>query len=122
MVSVLIVDDDEHLCRAIADGLAEAGYDTREAHNGDELIRLYREAPSDIVITDLFMPDCDGFEVIVHLRREAPSVPIIVMSGADDNTVDYLKVASRFGVDYTIRKPFKISELLDAVTACAAVR
>ena len=35
MVSVLVVDDDKHLCHAIADGLAEAGYDTREAHDGN---------------------------------------------------------------------------------------
>ena len=67
MVSAMIIDDDEHLCHAIADGLAEAGYDTREANSGQELLDLLREAPSDIVFTDLFMLDLDGFEVNMHL-------------------------------------------------------
>ncbi len=122
MISVLVVDDDEHLCQAIADGLAQAGYATREASNGKELLDLFREAPSDIVITDLFMPDFDGFEVIMHLRREVPNVPIIAMSGADDSKVNYLKAAAQFGAVYTVKKPFRFEELLEKVAACIPVK
>ena len=120
MVSVLVVDDDKHLCHAIADGLAEAGYDTREAHDGNQPVKMFGEQPSDIVVTDLFMPDCDGFEVIMHLRREAPNVRIIAMSGADDTTAGFLRAASQFGAEYILRKPFRIKALPDTVAACAA--
>ena len=122
MVSVLIVDDDEHLCHAIADGLADAGYDAREAYNGNQLIEAFTETPTDIVVTDLFMPDCDGFEVMRHLRREAPDVRVIAISGADDSKVDYLRAAAEFGAEFIIRKPFRFKELLDAVAACSPGR
>ena len=107
------------LCHAIADGLAEAGYDTREAHDGNQLVEIFGEQPSDIVVTDLFMPDCDGFDVILNLRREAPNVRIIAMSGADDT---FLKAASQFGAEYTLWKPFPIKALLDTVAACAVAQ
>jgi DNA-binding response OmpR family regulator len=122
MVSVLIVDDDERLCHAIADGLVKADYDTREANSGKELLDLLREAPSDIVITDLYMPDFDGFEVIMHLRREIPSVHIIAMSGADHSKADYLKVAAQFGAAYTVKKPYRFKELLELVAACVTIK
>ncbi len=122
MVSVLIVDDDEHLCHAIADGLAKAGYDTREANSGKEFLDLLREAPPDIVITNLFMPDFDGFGVIMHLRREIPDVRIIAMSGADDSKADYLKAATQFGAAYTVKKPFRFKYLLETVAACIPIK
>lgn len=110
------------LCHAIADGLAEAGYDTREAHDGNQLVEIFGEQPSDIVVTDLFVPDCDGFHVILNLRREAPNVRIIVMSGADDTTAGFIRAASQFGAEYTLKKPFRIKALLDTVAACTVAQ
>lgn len=119
MISVLIVDDDVNLCQVIADELTRAGYATREVHDGRDVVKLFEEQPSDVVITDLFMPNVDGLEVIRHLHRVAPGVCIIAMTGVGDPGADYLKAARAFGASHVLRKPFRIAELLDAVTACS---
>ncbi len=120
MVSVLVVEDNEVLCHTISDALSDAGYEVREARNGDQAIRLTEEEAPHIVVTDLFMPDRDGLELITHLRRVAPSVCIIAMSGQFSFTaVDYLGMARSLGAMRTLRKPFRIAELLNAIAACS---
>jgi CheY-like chemotaxis protein len=76
--------------------LEEAGYDVQEAANGAEGIRAFRKAPADLVITDIFMPGCDGVEVIQALRRVDPEVKILAVTGRSD-TSDFLKVARMLG-------------------------
>ena len=119
MVSVLIVDDDETLCRVIAGELTRAGYATREIHDSRDVVKLFEDQPSDIVITDIFMPNVDGLEVIRHIRRVAPGAAIVAMTGVDDVGADYLKAARAFGAHHVLRKPFRIAELLDAIAACS---
>ena len=120
MVSALIVEDDVALCQAVSDALANAGHEVREARDGDEAMGLIEERIDDVVITDLFMPGRDGFELIKHLHVVAPGVRIIAISGhgalAEAN---YLGMAKSFGATCTLRKPFRIAELLNAVSARA---
>lgn len=121
MASILIIEDDESIRPLISAVLAKSGHSVREAVNGLEGVRLYREAPADLVITDIVMPDQEGLATIIELRRINPSVRIIAMSGgfAFDPKL-YLHMASRFGADRVLSKPFQFGELVETVNAVLA--
>jgi CheY-like chemotaxis protein len=105
---VLVVDDNGDMLESTKILLERAGYDVEVASNGERAVILQRARPADVLITDLFMPDKDGVELISHFRREFPAVPIIAMSGGGVRTKrDYLADASLLGVDATLRKPFE---------------
>lgn len=110
---VLVVDDDADLRLTLKLALELAGYEVVEAANGRQAIERQRAAPADIVITDIFMPDSDGFEAIDGLRRQFPATKVIVMSGGAQLTKrDYLPDAELMGADATLQKPFDIERLL----------
>ena len=114
MAHILLIEDTEAvrgLFRAI---LEQAGYLVREASTGSEGIRLFRERPSDVVITDMYMPDGDGFEVMRTLRREVPPPKIIVISGRLSKG-EFLSAAKLLGADLVLPKPVTRDELLTAV-------
>lgn len=112
--SILIIDDDllmRSLCKEI---LEQAGYHVIVACNGHEGLQLFRQTSIDLVITDVFMPERDGLEVIMTLHREKPTIPIIAFTG---NAVgrDFLTAAKYLGAQYTIAKPFAATDLTEAV-------
>lgn len=114
---VLVVDDNADM-RLMARLLLEAeGYVVEVAKNGGEALRIQREHPSQILVTDLFMPDVDGLETVQRFRADYPGMPIIVISGGSSKLpakADHLAVARELGV-HTLRKPFSAQELLDAL-------
>jgi DNA-binding response OmpR family regulator len=96
--------------------LENSGYQVREAANGKIALDIFTQSPSDLIITDLIMPDKEGIELIMQVRRSHPEVKIIAMSGGGRiNPLDYLNLAQKFGADYSIAKPFSNRELLDKV-------
>jgi CheY-like chemotaxis protein len=110
---VLIVDDDADMRLTLKLALELEGYGVTEAANGREAVEQQRIAPADVVLTDIFMPESDGFEAIDALRRDFPAVKVIVMSGgAQLAKRDYLPDAELMGADATLQKPFDIAELL----------
>jgi CheY-like chemotaxis protein len=110
---VLIVDDDADMRLTLKLALELEGYAVVEAANGREAVEQQRNAPSDVVLTDIFMPESDGFEAIDALRRDFPAVKVIVMSGgAQLAKRDYLPDAELMGADATLQKPFDIDQLL----------
>ena len=114
MKRILVIDDDEDIRDILAEMLTHAGYDVVEASSGGEGIRLYRQALFDLVITDLVMPDKDGLEVLMELRKDFPEVKIITLSG---NTYgrSSLETSKALGAARTLRKPFSEDQLLQAV-------
>lgn len=114
MASILVIEDDLQMRGLLKDILVQAGYEVQLASNGDEGLQLLRQVPVDLVITDLFMPDRDGLEVIMTLRRDSPPIPIIVCTG-NAESVHYLNAAKYLGAQRTLAKPFLITELLQAV-------
>jgi len=123
MASILIIDDEEDIRQILAALLKRAGHTVREAANGMEGLKLYREHPADLVITDLVMPEKEGLSTIMELRGQHPAVRIIAMSGglAHDPKL-YLNMAQKLGADHVLRKPFQIEDLQEAVTATLALR
>ena len=115
-VRLLVVDDDEAICRQLAAGLATAGFQVVTAHDAAGAIAQAKETPPDVAIVDLGMPDVGGFDVIKHLKQmHGPAVHVIVLTGQDDerSRTD----AFDAGTDDYILKPIGVSEIRRRVTA-----
>jgi two-component system, chemotaxis family, chemotaxis protein CheY len=119
MPSILVVDDEDQLRQLIRETLEQAGYCVREARDGQEALRQYRMTRDDLVIMDILMPDQDGLEATTTLRREFPSVKVIVITGGSDmiGILNFLDVAKMLGACRTLQKPFDMKTLLDTVQA-----
>jgi CheY-like chemotaxis protein len=110
---ILVVDDDADMRLTLKLALEIAGYSVGVAANGREALEVQRREPADVLITDIFMPDTDGFEAIDAFRRQFPQTKIVVVSGgAQFSKRDYLPDAELMGVDATLPKPFDVDTLL----------
>jgi DNA-binding response OmpR family regulator len=118
MARILVIDDDTAVCRVVRELLADDGHEAEEARDGAEGLRRCAADPPDLVITDLVMPNKEGIETIIELRRRFPGVRIIAMSGAGGQSpTTYLAAASALGADAILRKPFRASDLRERVWA-----
>ncbi len=116
MPLILIIDDDERFRAMLEQTLARAGYRTASAGDGRQGLRLHREAPADLILTDLIMPEQEGLETIIELRRSFPGSKVIAMSGGGRHHADdFLPIAQKLGAARTLAKPFTRDELLLAV-------
>jgi CheY-like chemotaxis protein len=94
MASILLVEDDDQLRTMLKSILTNSGYEVWDAPNGSRACHLYDQQSFDLVITDLVMPEKDGLEVIIELRRTNQDVRIIAMSGTGPGSGElYLRVA-----------------------------
>jgi DNA-binding response OmpR family regulator len=115
---ILIIDDDATWRGILARALREAGYKVFEAEDGRVGLELWQEYQPMLVITDVFMPEQDGLEILRVLRDDAHKPKILAMSGSlTEGLVDFLSVASKLGADKVLRKPFAAGALLSAVRA-----
>ena len=112
---VLVIEDNGDLRDLVRLALESAGHQVLTAKQGLEGLACLNGHPVDLVVTDLFMPEMDGIEVIAALRRQFPGVKIVAMSGRPG--VDYLAVAKELGAARILRKPFVMDDLLQAVEA-----
>jgi DNA-binding response OmpR family regulator len=108
--TVLVIEDDDAIRAGVVDALAFAGYTPLEAATGDEALGRARSAECDAVLLDLILPGADGLDVLRVLRRERPTLPVIILTarGAEDDRVQGL----RLGADDYVVKPFSVKELL----------
>ena len=119
MARILVVDDAEFLRIVFRRNLESAGHEVTEADNGVEAIAAQNAQPFDLVITDIVMPQKEGVETIIELRRAYPSLKIIaISSGGPSRNPDYLKLAEQFGADIVLSKPIPKDVLLEQVDAC----
>jgi DNA-binding NtrC family response regulator len=110
MADILIIDDDRQMRRLLTRILTGAGHSVREAENGRDGVARFQEQRSALVITDIVMPDMEGIETIVSLRRDDAMLPIIAISGSSDPV--YLRAASGLGATASLEKPFHAARLL----------
>jgi DNA-binding response OmpR family regulator len=118
--SILLIDDDRFFARLTAAMLAPA--QVVIAKDGAEGLALMKAQPFDLLITDLLMPEKDGIETILEIRRADAALPILAISGGGKfgGRGDLLRMAQRLGANATLQKPFTREELLAAVGACLA--
>ena len=117
MARILIIDDDNQFRVMLKIMLENAGYkDIEEAENGQAGMKLIRKSHFDLVITDIIMPDKEGIETIMELKKDFPAIKVIAMSGGGKISADsYLVMAGHLGAGRTLSKPFQYSELVNAV-------
>ncbi|MGR3179554.1 MAG: response regulator [Candidatus Anammoxibacter sp.] len=116
MKKIVIVDDDVELRTTLIMVLGKAGYDVSGLEDGSVLNGFLQNQPVDLIITDLFMPDKDGFEIIMDCRKNFKDIKIVAMTGGHDRiTTDFLKPAKFMGANHTIKKPFDCEEIVDIV-------
>ena len=114
MASILIIDDEESVRALLRFALESAGYEVTEAASGRIGLDLYRLKPTDMIITDIAMPELNGLDVILKLTRVFLNVKVIAISGAPD-TEKTLDAAKLLGVRHTLHKPFSMDALLKTV-------
>ncbi|HEY7281851.1 MAG TPA: response regulator transcription factor [Actinomycetota bacterium] len=111
---ILVVDDEEHILRAVGRALDARGYQVATAVDGEGALRSFHSVEPDLIVLDLNLPGMDGLEVCRRVRARS-NVPILVLSAREDE-VD--KVAALdLGADDYLTKPFGIDELLARVRA-----
>jgi DNA-binding NtrC family response regulator len=115
VVDVLAIDDDPVMRTVLRRILQGAGHRVRVVADGNQGIAAFAGKASDLVITDIFMPEQEGLAVIRAIRSIAPSVPILAISGYSSGRVDFLKLAVRFGATDSLAKPFAAETLIERV-------
>ena len=117
MAKILVIDDEIQVRTYIRKILEAEDHEVFEAANGEIGLKMYQENPVDLIITDIVMPEKEGIEIIIELKRECPDVKIIAISGGSGNfgSENYLCLAKELGAAKTISKPFVSEELLKIV-------
>ena len=114
---ILVVEDDTHLRNMMGALLSRAGYQVTCASNGSQALALCARQSFDLVITDLYMPETDGIEVLVELaKRQTPPKLIAVSGGGSLNAQMGLELAALLGAAKTLAKPFAPEALLTMVS------
>lgn len=116
-ISVLVIDDEEDYRIIIQEVLRSAGMDVRLAKDGEEGLRMLKEAPTDIVLVDWMMPRLDGEQFCRAMRAEPKFKDLPVLMLTVRQTADEELEALHFGVDDFVVKPFRAPELLARVRA-----
>ena len=118
MAQILIVDDDPRLLRSLRSVLEDAGHDVTEESDGARALKRFAGHPSDLVITDIYMPEMDGIEFLIRLRDAFPEAKIIGMSGGGYMPKEsVLEAAHWSGVDGRLAKPLDADEVVRLVAS-----
>ncbi|HEC44618.1 MAG TPA: response regulator [Bacteroides sp.] len=116
MGKILIIDDEPYILLMLKKMLEKAGYEVNLASNGREGMALFEKASADLVITDIIMPDKEGLELILEMKKQRPALKIIAMSGGGRISPEsYLECAKHFGAEKVFQKPFRQKDLISAV-------
>jgi CheY-like chemotaxis protein len=116
MAEILIIDDEPGVLKILRKILEGAGHSVTEAPDGAVALQHFEGKPTDLVITDIFMPGMDGIEFLVHVRTDFPDARVLAMSGGGILSRDQaLNDAVLLGADQILQKPFSKEEVLKAV-------
>lgn len=116
MAQILVVDDEPGFCQLLQKILVDEHHDVAVACDGAVALEFIQVGAFDLLVTDLIMPEKEGLEVILDVRKWHPNIKIIAMTGGGyGNASEYLSWAKAFGVNKTLTKPFSRDELLLAV-------
>lgn len=113
---ILLVDDEESIRRMVRVILGEDRYEFAEADNGLKAQAVLENHPAELIITDVIMPDCDGIELVMAIRKKLPDIKVVVMSGGGRvRAGHYLDLAEKLGAARVFEKPFDPSLLRQTV-------
>jgi DNA-binding response OmpR family regulator len=112
---LLIIEDDPSILSGLQMNLKLEGYQLFEARDGEEGLRLWRQHRPDLILLDLMLPLCDGWEVLRRIRGEDPETRILIVSSKDHDADKVFGLS--LGADDYITKPFALAELLARIRA-----
>lgn len=116
MARILIIEDDSAIRKSLRVLLEASGHEVLEAAEGVRGMRLFLEEPTEMVITDILMPNREGLQVIIDVKKDYPQVKILAISGGGTiGPEKFLDMARDFGADGTLAKPFTLAEMSMAV-------
>ena len=116
---ILFVDDEPNLLNGLQRMFRpmRQEWDMHFATNGNEALQVLTETPCDVVVTDIFMPEKEGLETIMEMRRDYPDTKIIAISGGGQKgrLVRALDIAEKLGAHCTLQKPFSSQQMITAL-------
>jgi CheY-like chemotaxis protein len=113
MPGILIIEDDAELREMLKIAFSRRKYTVLEAENGKDAITHFKPGITDLVVTDLIMPEEDGLKVIIKLREIKPSIKVIAISGGGKaGPGSYLNLAKALGADAVYSKPFSVNDMI----------
>jgi DNA-binding response OmpR family regulator len=116
MATIVVIDDDDGVRETVARMLKGASHTVHEAGDGDTGLDLCLTVKPSIVVTDILMPQKEGIETILALKRADPTIRIIAISGGGRiGSTDILTMARQLGADDVLEKPFRRADLLAAI-------
>jgi len=116
MTRVLVIDDNDDFRKLALLWFQIHGIEAEGAANGARGLEVQRARPATVIVTDIFMPEKEGIETIQDLRKEFPEAKIIAMTGRESLTdYDVFQVARELGAARTLKKPFKLDDLVAVV-------
>ncbi|MDI3503486.1 MAG: hypothetical protein PWP64_422 [Candidatus Cloacimonadota bacterium] len=118
MAKILVIEDEQSFRNVLVKMLSKAGYDVRQAGDGNQALEVCAKFMPDLVLTDIIMPDKEGLETIQELLDINPELKIVAMSGGGKFGPDsYLPLAEKLGAKATLQKPFMREELINTIKA-----
>ena len=111
--TILIVDDEQIIVKLLSISLKSDGYETLTAHNGEEGLKVFKEANPDIVLTDIKMPGMDGLELLRKIKQLDANKEVIIATGHGD--IDSTITALQYGASDFINKPVRDEALAIAL-------
>ena len=110
MSKILIVEDDKELRELFGRVLMKQGYDIKETSNGKEALEALHQDFYDIVISDIMMPEMDGYELVSTLRKEGNHIPVLMITAKD--AFDDMRQGFQSGTDDYMVKPVNVNEMV----------
>lgn len=107
---ILVVEDHKTLRLMIVKGLKKEGFEVLEAENGKEALSILEKIDPELIISDVRMPEMDGFEFLGKVRERNKIVPFIFLTVLDD--IDDYQKGYKLGADSYITKPFEMKDLV----------
>ena len=118
MARILLVDDTPKVRESIKDALETAGFEVDEAPDGKEAIDLLNARSYSLLITDLWMPEVDGLDLMKHQRKINPNMPVVAITGGAIEMAPpnfSVALAQSWGADAVLDKAFDNDDLVDIV-------
>ncbi len=108
-MNVLIVEDDVSTAASISEIIRRRAFDSETTRTGKEAVERITKKRFDLVLLDIFLPDCNGYELIPQFRQLWPGIGIVAMTGNNSRELE-LKVRN-FKINYYMIKPFRVEEI-----------
>jgi len=116
MPVIMIIEDDRDLREMLRSALLRKEYTVLEADNGREALMSFKPGVTDLVVTDLIMPEEDGLKVIMQMRILKSGIKVIAISGGGKaGPGNYLDMARTLGADAVFSKPFSVNDLVTRI-------